>query len=127
MWNSRPYLPALWVDNLTAEDLRTSPNTATAQTARNLRPGGSFLSIISSQCGTDDAPDVEQLAKLGHDSTLSAGGFPRGMSCRSSHVEIRNQTMALIEDGELAQLLSKARTCSRKPSKNGRSLIGRRG
>src|ERR1700685_2456684 len=78
MWNSRPYLPALWVDNLTAEDLRTSPNTATAQTARNLRPGGSFLSIISSQCGTDDAPDVEQLAKLGHGSTLSAAVFREG-------------------------------------------------
>jgi hypothetical protein len=119
MWNSRPYLPALWVDNLTAEDLRTSPNTAPAQTARSLRPDGSFLSIISSQCGTDDAPDVEQLAKLGHGSTLSVGGFPRGM------VEIGNQTRARIEDGELAQLLSKLRTCSRKPSKNGRSLIGR--
>jgi hypothetical protein len=115
------------VDNLTAEDITTSPNTATAQTARNLRPGGSFLSIISSQCGTDDAPDVEQLAKLGHGLKLSGRFSETGMSCGSSHVGIRNQTMARIQDGDLAQLLSKARTCSRKPSKSGRSLIGRRG
>jgi len=33
------------VDNLTAEDITTSPNTATAQTARNLRPGGSFVCL----------------------------------------------------------------------------------
>jgi len=104
MWNSRPYLTALWVDNFTAAGITTSPSTATAQTARNLRPGGSFPSIISSQCGTNDAPDFEQLAKLGQGSKLSGQFSATGMRCRSSHVAIRNQTMARIERGNLAQL-----------------------
>jgi hypothetical protein len=104
MWNSRPYLTALWVDNFTAEGITTSPSTATALTARNLRPGGSFPSIISSQCGTNDAPDFEQLAKLGQGSKLSGQFSETGMRCRSSHVGIRNQTMARIESGNLAQL-----------------------
>src|ERR1700679_1440206 len=97
MWNSRPYLSPQWVDNFTAAGITTSPSTATAQTARNLRPGGSFPSIMSSQCGTDDAPKFEQLAKLGHGSKLSGQFSETGMSRGSSQVGIRNQTMARIE------------------------------
>jgi hypothetical protein len=106
MWNSRPYLSAQWVDNFTAAGITTLPSTATAQTARNLRPGGSFPSIMSSQCGTDDAPKFEQLAKLGHGSKLSGQFSETGMSRGSSQVGIRNQTMARIESGDLAQLLT---------------------